>query len=270
MLLPDRRASFYSASMSEPEKEAGPQEDELGLSGFQQPAEDAGLSLDDLSAAFAQMIEGGTDPYERRGETAPSPADETSPESVLPPDEEDEASAACGVTPRSILEAMLFVGNPDNEPLTSKQVASLMRGVRAQEVDELVEELNALYNEEGCPYQVQSVGAGYRLLLRDEYAGLRDKFYGRVKEARLSQAAVDILAIVAYSQPMTRMEIDKLRGKPSGAVLSQLVRRQLLRIERSDEKPRVTRYYTTDRFLELFGLQDLGELPQSEDVDRSL
>ncbi|MFV1966192.1 MAG: SMC-Scp complex subunit ScpB [Pirellulaceae bacterium] len=255
--------------MSEPEEEAPPLDDELGLSGFQQPAEESGLSLDDLSAAFAKMIDRGADPYERRAPKPSSPTEDAPPESLLPQDEEEDASAACDVSPRSILEAMLFVGDPNNEPLTSKQVASLMRGVRREEVGELVEELNALYDEEGCPYRVQSVGAGYRLVLRDEYSSLRDKFYGRVKEARLSQAAVDILAIIAYRQPLTRAEIDKLRGKPSGTVLSQLVRRQLLRIERATEKPRITHYCTTDRFLALFGLQDLGELPQSEEVDRS-
>jgi segregation and condensation protein B len=165
---------------------------------------------------------------------------------------------------------MLFVGSPDNEPLTSQQVASLMRGVRPQEVAELVEQLNARYQGEGCPYHVCSVGSGYRLLLRDEYASLRDKFYGRVREARLSQPALDVLAVVAYRQPLTRQEVDELRGHPSGAILSQLVRRQLLRIERPEDNPRQVRYFTTDRFLDLFGLEGLAELPQTHDLDKLL
>jgi segregation and condensation protein B len=256
--------------MSESEEEAAPQEDDLGLNGFQHPAEESGLSLEDLGDAFAKAINRGDDPYERRAEKRTPPADDVPPEPLpAPEDEEDEGGQVCDVSPGNILEAMLFVGDPDNEPLTSKQVSSLMRGVRPQEIDQLVLELNALYAEEECPYHVRSVGAGYRLVLRDEYTGLRDNFYGRIKEAKLSQAAVDILAIVAYRQPLTRAQIDALRGKPAGATLSQLVRRQLLRIERTSEKPRVTRYYTTDRFLTLFGLQDLGELPQSEDLDRS-
>ena len=75
------------------------------------------------------------------------------------------------------------------------------------------------------------------------------KFYGRVKEARLSQAAVEVLAVVAYRQPLTRDEIDALRGRPSGGLLAQLVRRQLLRIERPEDRPRQPKYLTTDRFL---------------------
>jgi segregation and condensation protein B len=253
--------------MPEPHEEDAPQEEHLGLNGFQIPDEGSGLSLDDLGDAFAKMINSGDDPYERRVEQRP-PAAEDAPADTLLADEEDEP-IACDVSPRSILEAMLFVGDPQNEPLTSKQVATLMRGVRPQEIDELVAELNAIYDAEECPYYVKSVGPGYQLALRDKYAGLRDKFYGRVKEARLSQAAVDILAVIAYNQPLTRAEIDEIRGRPSGGVLNQLVRRQLLRIERTEEKPRITRYFTTDRFLNLFGLQDLGELPQSEDFDRS-
>ncbi len=172
---------------------------------------------------------------------------------------------ACEVSPRTILEAMLFVGHPENQPLTSEQVASLMRGVRAQEIDELVVELNRSYDEEGCPYRIESVGAGYQLVLRDEFHSLRDVFYGRVKAAKLSQAAVDVLAIVAYKQPLTREEMDALRGRPSGSLLAQLVRRQLLRVERPHDKPRTPRFWTTDRFLQLFGLESLRDLPSTPD-----
>ncbi len=112
-----------------------------------------------------------------------------------------------------------------------------------------------------------SVGSGYRLELREDFAPLRNVFYGRVREARLSQAVIDVLAIVAYRQGCTRTDIEEMRRRPSGALLSQLVRRKLLRIERPQEKPRVPRYFVTDRFLELFGLASLDELPQSHDVD---
>ena len=168
------------------------------------------------------------------------------------------ADAACPVTPRSILEALLFVGTPQNEPLTSAHVSGLMRGVRPQEIDALVVELNEQYDAEGCPYRIRSVGSGYQLAPREEYASLRDKFYGRVKEARLSPAAVEVLAVVAYRQPLTRDEIDALRGRPSGGVLAQLVRRQLLRIERPEDRPRQPKYLTTDRFLALFGPREPG------------
>ena len=102
--------------------------------------------------------------------------------------------------------------------------------------------------------------------LRSEYAPLRDLFYGRVREARLTQPAIDVLAIVAYRQPVTRQELDQVRGKPSGAMLAQLLRRGLLRLDREDGTAKATHYRTTERFLQLFGLESLSELPQSQDA----
>ena len=89
---------------------------------------------------------------------------------------------------------------------------------------------------------------------------MRDQFFGRIRQARLSQTAIDILAIVAYQQPLTAEQINTVRGKSSGHVLSQLVHRGLLRIERLPGKRRPAQYYTTDRFLRLFGLEDAGRL----------
>ncbi len=178
------------------------------------------------------------------------------------------AGAEAEISPRTILEAMLFVGHPQHEPLTASHVASLMRGVRPAEIDELVVELNETYAAEQCAYWIESVGAGYRLVLRPEFAPLRDRFYGRVKEAKLSQQAIDVLALVAYNQPLTQAEIDRLRNAASGGVLAQLVRRGLLRVERPDRKPREPIFHTTDKFLELFGLESLDDLPQSQDPER--
>lgn len=249
----------------------------LGLEEFKAPPSDEhGLPLDELTQAYADLIARGDDPY------APLPDSDILPFASATEEDEDQdeepvedelevgeppaaadVDAACEVSPRTILEAMLFVGHPENQPLTSEKVASLMRGVRAQEIDELVVELNRSYDEEGCPYRVESAGAGYQLVLRDEFHSLRDVFYGRVKAAKLSQAAVDVLAIVAYKQPLTREEVDALRGRPSGSLLAQLVRRQLLRVERPHDKPRTPRFCTTDRFLQLFGLESLRDLPST-------
>ncbi len=173
----------------------------------------------------------------------------------------DGTDGPCPITPASVLEAMLFVGNRDGSPLAPARAAELMRGVSAGEIAGLVDELNAYYEADGRPYTIVSEGSGYRLKLRPEFAPLRDRFYGKLREARLSQAAVDILAIVAYQQPLSAEQINKLRGKPSGHVLSQLVHRQLLRIERAGPR-RTAQYYTTERFLRLFGLESLDDLPR--------
>jgi segregation and condensation protein B len=125
--------------------------------------------------------------------------------------------------------------------------------------------LNHGYEVRGAPYRIVGEGDGYRLTLCPEFRQLRDRFYGRIREARLSQASVDVLALVAYQQPITGEKISRLRGKPSNHILSHLVRRGLLRIERPDPKKRTPHYHTTDRFLKLFNLQSLDDLPRSED-----
>lgn len=238
-------------------KSTEPELDPLGSA-----IDDQGISLEELSRTYAQLIGKGEDPYESPQETD-APVAEEIEESPGDADRDD----ACPLCPRTILEAILFVGHPSNEPITSSQIAALMRGVPPREIDQLVKELNGEYSELEHPYQIASVGAGYQLELRDDFGPLRNVFYGRIREARLSQAAIDILAIIAYHQGRTREEIDRLRGRASGGILSQLVRRRLLRIERPDSKPRTPRYFTTDRFLTLFGLSDLEDLPTSQDVD---
>jgi segregation and condensation protein B len=228
-----------------------------------EPAAPSGISLRELTAAFAQALG-----FRR---ATPEPAAPVA-EAVAPRTPEAEPTPVpaepvdpCPISPQSILEALLFVGNRDAQPLTARQAAELMRGVKPGEIGELVDRLNARYNERGCPYQVINEGPGYRLTLRKSFASLRDRFYGRIREARLSQAAIDVLAIVAYRQPIAADEVRRLRDKPSGRLLSQLVRRGLLCVEREDAAPHKLRYHTTDRFLDLFGLGSLDDLPQSEE-----
>jgi len=255
----------YSWHMADQRRTTDQPGDLLGLEAFRQPPEEAGLALEQLSAALAGMLGTGDDPYSAAGAKAIGPADD-SPVIESPDAETDDS---CEVTPRSILEAMLFVGSPRNEPLSAKQVAGLMRGVRPAEIDALVRELNETYRRLNCPYSIVAEGTGYRLQLNEDYRRLRDKFYGKARQARLSQAAIEVLATVAYRAPISTDEISRLRGRPSGHIVTLLVRRQLLQLERIDSKPRRVQYRTTPRFLQLFGLNSLADLPQSPDFEEA-
>lgn len=249
----------------------------FGLEDFANNPDDQGLSLEELGDAYAALLGKGADPYaepEQAGEgddlAAEGETAEIAEPAYVPPPMRGADDEACEITPKSILEAILFVGHPQGEPLTSKQISGLMRGVMPSEVDDLVHELNDAYAATDAVYRINSVGAGYRLQLREEFGLLRDKFLGRVKEARLSQAALDILAIVAYQQPLGQAEIDRIRSKPSAGMLSQLVRRDLLQVERLGGKGTKPVYRTTTRFLDLFGLDSLADLPRSQESDRGL
>jgi segregation and condensation protein B len=235
-----------------------------------------GVSLDKLAEAFAQVMRADRPPAEQSPPQAAEPAATAADsgaaraapptagqpiEPALPPQTAEDDS--CPISPRSILEAMLFVGNRSNEPLSARQAAELMRDVTADEIPPLVAELNRRYQAESAPYCIASGSHGYRLVLRREFHPLR---YGRIREARLSQAAIDVLALVAYQQPVTGEQIQRLRSKPSKHVLSHLLRRGLLRIERPEASRRAPHYYTTDRFLRLFHLGSLDDLPRSEEA----
>jgi segregation and condensation protein B len=244
-------------------------ENPAGVPDLLAAGDDAGLSLEELAQTYAALMQGGADPY---AEQPPAEEPSATTDSDLPIQEALAAETPppdddCEVSPRSILEALLFVGTPDNRPQTARQMAALMRGVSPHEVETIIAELNADYDAEGACFQIVSEDEGYRLVLRDEFDPIRAKFYGKTREARLSQGAIDILAIVAYRQGITADEVDQLRGKASSGILGQLVRRDLLRIERDPQQPRKPRYRTTDRFLDLFGLESLADLPQMHEAE---
>ena len=179
---------------------------------------------------------------------------ETGPETDAPP------------PPIRIIEALLFVGG---EPLTPERAIRTIRGLTEESFHELTAELARTYRAQGRPYSVARQGGGYVLALRPAYRLVPQRLSGGVREVRLSPAAIEVLAVVAYRQPVTRDEVDALRGHESAAVLRQLVRRGLIRVVPNEDKRREpVRYATTDRFLEVFGLSSLNDLPQTEDVQR--
>ncbi|NLS92158.1 MAG: SMC-Scp complex subunit ScpB [Planctomycetaceae bacterium] len=232
-----------------------------------------GISLDELTQAYAEAM-GGTARLTAEEDSFSPPEEEgggpqsSEPRSTIPiregQDPEDEAvEGGVAVTPASVVETLLFVGSVDNRPLGVAKAAELMRGVTPSDVDEAVAQLNVRYRSNGCPYEIVEEREGYRMSLRPAFFPVRNKFYSKVREARLSQAAIDALAIVAYRQPLTSEQVSQLRGTPSGHLLTQLVRRQLLEVERGAEGRQLV-YRTSQRFLELFGLESLEDLPDSE------
>lgn len=230
--------------------------------------EEYGLSLEELGQTYAQMLGQGAVPYQQPAEAS---TEETAVDTVPfdPVAEELVENDQCPVTPLSILEAVLFVGRPDNGPIDAEVVAGMMRGVRSAEIEQLVVELNEVYASDGHVMRIVASGEGYRMQLAEQFTSTADRFYGRVREIKLTQAAIDCLAIVAYRPGITREEIDQQRGQSSSAIINQLVRRQLVEVKREGHKKnRVTRYYPTQRMLSLAGMESLDELPLAEDFEK--
>lgn len=210
------------------------------------------LSLSRLRAAFAQML--GAD---EQGAGSKEQGDNATP-----------APDPCEINPRTVVEAMLFVGRPDDATFSAREMAAAMRGVSPAEIDAAVVDLNAAYEQQSAPYEIVGTSQGYRLQLRSELRRMRDKLQGRTREARLTPAAVEVLSIVAYNQPTTAAEISELRGAASGPALQSLVRRKLVRVDRPADRGEPPQYWTTDRFLRVFGLESVAALPRSEELDK--
>ena len=165
-----------------------------------------------------------------------------------------------------IIEALLFVGGA---PLTAKRAREILRGLTEEHFDETITQLNNDYRRQARPYVIQPQGAGWVLTLRPRFRHVIEKLYGGVREARLSTAAIDVLALVAYRQPVTKPDVDTVRGADSGALLRQLVRRGLVQIMPiPGAKPKEVAYATTPRFLEMFNLQSLDDLPKTHDLQQ--
>ena len=196
----------------------------------------------------------GPQPWQADPVGDPEPAPESTPAPAAPPPLE------------RIVEALLFIGGP---PLTAVRAGEVVRGLTPAQFAQVIEALNRDYRQQGRPYLVQPQDQGYVLALRPRFRPVLEKLYGGVREARLSPAAIDVLALVAYRQPATKEEIDGLRGADSGGLLRQLVRRGLVAVaSRADADQKAVAYGTTPRFLELFGLQSLDDLPQTQDLQR--
>ena len=165
-----------------------------------------------------------------------------------------------------IIEALLFVGGT---PLTAKRAREVLRGLGDEQFDDAIRQLNADYRRQARPYALFPQGNGWALSLRPRFRHVVEKLYGGVREARLSTAAIDVLAVVAYRQPITKPEVDAFRGAESGALLRQLVRRGLIQLAAMDgAKPKEVAYATTPRFLELFNLSSLDDLPKTHDLQQ--
>ncbi len=220
-------------------------------------------SLEMLGRVYSEAVTrrateaGEASPPGLAGDPLPSKADVLA-DSAIDPFSDD----ACPVNPRTILEAMFFVG-VQGSGLTARKAASLIRGVSPKEIEQLVDELNLSYSADHGALRIRQSGDGYRLVIEDDLESIRQLFYGRVRDARLGNAAIEVLAVVAYHQPVTLEEVDRLRNHQSGPVLNLLVRRELLSVERDPDNRRTRRYRTTPRFLELFSMDSIEDLPQA-------
>lgn len=162
------------------------------------------------------------------------------------------------------VEAALFAAD---EPLTPRRLASAAGLVDVAEARRLVKALRQRYETDDSAFQVEEIAGGYQLLTRPEFHPWLVRLRRPGKDLRLSPPARETLAIVAYRQPITRADIEGIRGVQCSEVLQLLMEKGLIRIAgRHDSLGRPILYGTTKSFLQIFGLKGLRDLPKTEQL----
>jgi segregation and condensation protein B len=168
------------------------------------------------------------------------------------------------VRPEQIVEATLFASQT---PLTTAELSRADDELTSGLVSEAIQALREAYEAEERSFQIYELGDGYQILTRPEFASYLERFDSVPRSPYLSGAALETLAIVAYRQPIGRIEIEEVRGVGASSVLRTLTDWELVEVVgRGEGLGRPLLYGTTRRFLEHFGLRDLDELPSPEEL----
>jgi len=197
------------------------------------------------------------------------PAHGSRPEPAVrnPESEGRQPSAAGGGPLPELAEVLLFAAD---EPLSLKRLAELT-GAEEDAVRAAIDELNSAYTQAGRTFRISRVAQGFQLYTLPEFAEWVRKLYQHSHVLRLSRAALEVLAVVAYRQPVTRPEIDKLRGVDCSGPLITLLERSLITTAGRAHRPgNPFLYRTTREFLRYFGLEALADLPRPEEISTFL
>jgi len=166
---------------------------------------------------------------------------------------------------KRIVEALIFASDA---PLSADSIKDALEETNGLDLEAVVNALNEEYAASGRSFAIQRVAGSYHLSTLPEYAGwIRQLYLGRHKN-RLSQAALETLAIVAFKQPVSRVDVAQIRGVDPDGVLKNLLDRRLITISgRSEGIGRPLLYSTTPEFLQYFGLNDLSQLPKPREIE---
>jgi segregation and condensation protein B len=174
---------------------------------------------------------------------------------------ETEAAAAVDL---AALEALIFASR---HPLTPAQIGEFLVVPAAKALRAAVAELNRQYEGQGRSFRIEQVAGGYQMLTLPSYGPMLLRFHQRDIDSKLSRSALETLSIIAYKQPVLRAEIESIRGVASGETIRSLMEKHLVKIAaRAEIAGRPMLYGTTRRFLEVFGLTSLKELPKEENA----
>ncbi len=179
-------------------------------------------------------------------------------------DHYEEIKEVDQATMKRILESLLFVSQ---KPLNMSEIKKVIKGYKPSEIQSAIRELQEEYEARGSSFRLQEIAGGYELSTLPQYSQWVMKLELEKRRRQASQSSLETLAILAYKQPVTRVEIEEIRGVNVSGVLSTLLERNLIKIVGRKEIPgRPLLYGTTDKFLGHFGLKSIEELPKIDEI----
>lgn len=173
---------------------------------------------------------------------------------------------------KSVIEAIIF---SSDEPIPEAEIIKAIKAIDGEEteitqedVQNAVDQLNAFYTQNNSAINIVKIANGFLHATRSEYAKYVGYLSSEKSKRRLSPAALETLSIIAYKQPITKPELESIRGVNSDYILTALLEKQLITIAgRAETVGRPLLYKTTDEFLKYFGLKDLGDLPKPREIE---
>ena len=174
----------------------------------------------------------------------------------------DNESPADSALNLGALEALLLT---THHPLTAGRIAEVLDLPTTKPIRKAIKALNASYASTDRSFRVEQVAGGFQILTLPQFGDLLKKFHQKEVDAKLTKAAIETLAIIAYKQPILRADVESIRGVACGETIRSLMEKHLVKIAgRAEEPGRPILYGTTRRFLELFGLNSVKDLPQPD------
>ena len=256
-----------ASRIQEPEAEAAAEDEQPELAAAGAEAQHGDQTENDGEPAPADdqtENDGDAAPSDEQAEATDDDAEEV--EETVPIDEQTgrpvEPIPPAQLKP--IVEALLFAAG---EPISIGRLREAIDGAMTADIKAALLELQTQYHEEGRGFCLEEIAGGYQLLSSPRFAAYLEKFHSRQSRAKLSAAALETLAIVAYKQPIGRADIEAIRGVQAGPMLRMLMDRGMVKIVGREEViGRPFLYGTTKKFLERFGLRSLKDLPQAEQL----
>ncbi len=168
----------------------------------------------------------------------------------------------------SAVEA-LILASPD--PLPGRRIARLIDEITPSQVAKTVASLNSGYADNGSSFRIREIAGGYQIYIMAEYVGFVEDMFSTRRKLRLSKAALETLAVIAYRQPATKVEVEHIRGVASDGVVRTLLEKGLITVTgRADTVGKPLQYGTTDEFLKFFGLASMDDLPKMGEIEEMI